>query len=773
MDENLVPFKEEFYKECNTINIFLNLLGEIQTQIEFFGYICEKDIKIILERAEYGLKYFKIFKKNIEVYKDEPSNLFLIESMIVKYVYLYHSTFKNIYQNFAPMIKKSIEPITQNIKNTKSNILNHSVSMLKQISQTKNRKDLNKYMTETLELMMINTFKSLFNFYQLILIFSKKKNDMYQKIKTKTEEIFKSEEINIIISEISERSYAQKYKINYESLHFGNNIYKALFSDDSYDAIKLSKSYLNYTLVFIKCIQIRKKLIKELRIYFDVFQKKEKEQVDKFKKVCERITLQTKSLSYSSQGIINSWNLIFSSWNSIYTNIVNYLQFFEEIFNPKLIKIINECNEEYKTFEKRWEKYSLKINEFRKQYSELSKLGQKPEIITEKKKCEEQLKNYLSIDCNDFLDNNIPLLRESEIKRANDIKDLIDKIISNTMNRYEQYLENSEKEYDNAASIDLFEEVQNIFESQFEFCEIKDTNVFLENLKEKIEQIDFNDKLADNARLSLAEYYEHNDFDEGFDFTQGEIDNPFGPAIKENEEKMISFNEDKNLVNSKIGKVMEEDISSIPFNEKNNEMINLNINNNVTPSFHMKNSGNGNNINNKNFEENDLASDINIINNLNDKFNEQINKKIGNNNNIQRLIDINEEFEEKIESNIKNEILNNKTFNNIDNNENIEEKKDIENNKNDYNNLDEQNDNNNLNKKEENNDMNKVIKSENKDQTIQVKDKQAIYYGILGILGLFCLKSLFSSNNVISIDSFLNLVILGIIFFVLYKTQIQ
>ena len=271
----------------------------------------------------------------------------------------------------------------------------------------------------------------------------------------------------------------------------------------------------------------------------------------------------------------------------------------------------------------------------------------------------------------------------------------------------------------------------------------------------------------------MAEYYEHNDFDEGFDFTQGEIDNPFGPAIKENEEKMISFNEDKNLVNSKIGKVMEEDISSIPFNEKNNEMINLNINNNVTPSFHMKNSGNGNNINNKNFEENDLASDINIINNLNDKFNEQINKKIGNNNNIQRLIDINEEFEEKIESNIKNEILNNNTFNNIDNNENIEEKKDTENNKNDYNNLGEQNDNNNLNKKEENNDMNKVIKSENKDQTIQFKDKQAIYYGILGILGLFCLKSLFSSNNVISIDSFLNLVILGIIFFVLYKTQIQ
>ena len=771
MDENLVPFKNEFYKECNTINIFLNLLGEIQTQIEFFGYICEKDIKIILERAEYGLKYLKIFKTNLELYKDEPSNLFLIEKKLIKYVYIYYSIFKNTNQGFVTTIKKNIEPITQNIKNTKKNILSHSISMLKQITQTKNRKDLNKYMVETLELMMINTFKSLFNFYQLILIFSKKKNDMYQKIKTKTEEIFKSEEVNIIINEISERSFAQKYKINYESLHFGNNLYKELFSDDNYEAVKLSKSYLNYTLVFIKCIQIRKKLIKELRIYFDVFQRKEKEQVDKLKKVCEKITLQTKSLSYSSQGIINSWNLIFSSWNSIYTNIVNYLQFFEEIFNPKVIKIINECNEEYKTFEKRWEKYSSKINEFRKNYSELSKLGKKPEAISDKKKCEEQLKNYLSIDCTDFLDNNIPLLRENEIKRANDIKDLIDKIISNTMDRFELYLENSEKEYDNAASIDLFEEVQNIFESQFEFCEIKDTNNFLENLKEKIEKIDFDDKLADNARLSLAEYYEHNDFDEGFDFTQGEIDNPFGPAVKENEEKEISFNEDKNMIKSKIGKANEEEISSIPFNEKNNEMINLNLkNNNITPSFHMKDSGNENNINIKNFEENDLVSDINIINNLNDKFNEQINKKISKNNNIQKIIDIDEEIEDKYESNTKNEIIGNKSTNNIDNN--IDEEKD--NNKNNDNfNLDEQNDKNNINEKYEKNDVNKVIKPENKDKINQIKDKQTVYYGILGILGLFCLKSLFSSNNIISIDSLLNIIILGIIFFVLYKTQFQ
>ena len=86
--------------------------------------------------------------------------LFLIEKKLIKYVYIYYSTFKNTNQGFVTTIKKNIEPITQNIKNTKKNILSHSISMLKQITQTKNRKDLNKYMVETLELDKIKVFKN-------------------------------------------------------------------------------------------------------------------------------------------------------------------------------------------------------------------------------------------------------------------------------------------------------------------------------------------------------------------------------------------------------------------------------------------------------------------------------------------------------------------------------------------------------------------------------------------------------------------------------------
>ena len=550
------------------------------------------------------------------------------------------------------MIKSYISKVNSSIEATRKNILNHSLSMLKQTLETNNRNDLSKYMKETLELIMIKTFKSLFNFFQLILINSKKRNNFFQSIKAKAEDKLKKEEINIVINEMSERNYAKKNKINYEPLHFGTNAYKELLSDETGDIMELSKSYLNYTLVFLRCIQIRKKLIKELKIFFNVTQKKEEEQISRYKKICGKITILTKSLTYSSQGIINSWNLIFSSWNSIYTNFVNSLQFEAEIFNPKLIKIIDECNEEYKNFEKRWEKYSSKIKELQNDYTKYSKSDDNPENISFKKIAEEKLKDYLSIDCTDFLDNNVPIIRENEIKRANDIKDLSDKIKSNTSNTLEQYLENSEKEFDKAASIELFEEIQNIFENQIEICEIKNPENFLEKVRESIEKIDFNDKLADNARLSLAEYYEHNNFEEDFDISKTvteKTENPFGNAVsiknEINEDDILSFNEPKNLDKLNIGKMKEEEISSIPKNEKNLDMINLNnlnIINEKTPDFHLEKNEDKNKIN---FDENDLNSDIKIINNLYNKFNENNNKKLKKFTVLNGNIDMNEEIE--------------------------------------------------------------------------------------------------------------------------------
>ena len=284
-------------------------------------------------------------------------------------------------------------------------------------------------------------------------------------------------------------------------------------------------------------------------------------------------------------------------------------------------------------------------------------------------------------------------------------------------------------------------------------------------MRENIEKIDFDDKLADNARLSLAEYYEHNNFDEEFDISNTvteKTENPFGNAItiknEINDDEIMSFNEAKNLDKLSIGKMKEEEISSIAQNEKNLDIINLNnlnIINEKTPAFHIEK-----NAEDKNFEENDLNSDIRIINNLYNKFNEKNNKKI----NKLANIDINEELEsDESETNNKKPNLNI-----INENEKIKEN--LENNNINTNNTIKNDIIDNKPKIQSNNNK---IENKKIETNVKVQDKQTLYFGILGILGLFCLKSLFSTKNIFSADSFLNVIILGIISFVFYKTQFQ
>ena len=234
MEESLLIYKDTFYKECNIIDFFVKSLDEIKTQIEFYGYICEKDFKIFSYIAENGLKHLEILKENISEYKDEPSHLFLIQNeLLIKVLHIFFSACKKLFPDCLKSIKLSISPLCQHLENTKNDIINHSLSMLKQSIKNKNKDELIKYLKETIELVMINVFKGLFNMFQLILIYSKKKNNLFLTIKNEFEQKINSDEIDIIINDISERKYAQKYKINYEPIHFGNNVYKTLLTDES------------------------------------------------------------------------------------------------------------------------------------------------------------------------------------------------------------------------------------------------------------------------------------------------------------------------------------------------------------------------------------------------------------------------------------------------------------------------------------------------------------------------------------------------------------
>ena len=439
MEEGLLPYKDSFYKECNLIDFFIKTLNEIKAQIDFYGYLCEKDFQLFSHKAERIIKNVGVLKTNISSVKDEPSNLYLLQTQCLKLLQIYYSTFQKLYPDILNSVKASIGPISKNLENAKKNVLNHSVSMLKQSSKNYKKKELNKYLKETIEIIMIQTFKGLFNLHQLILIHSKKKNILYLTIKNKIQEKISSEEINLVINDVSERKYAEKFKINYEPIHFGNNVYKTFLTDESNDVLQLSKSYLNYTMVFIKCIQIRKKIIKEMRVFTDVLRKKNEDLVDNLKKTCQKITLKTKKFIHSSRGIINSWNLIFSSWNSIYAGNRIFQQYLEEVCSSNLTKHIEDCNEEYKKFEKKWEKYADKINDLRNKYIKFNNRNLKKEEnkekleeeLKEKKKREEKLKNYLTIDCSDFLDNNIPVLRDSELKRLNEVKELSERFKTN------------------------------------------------------------------------------------------------------------------------------------------------------------------------------------------------------------------------------------------------------------------------------------------------------------------------------------------------------
>ena len=856
MEEALLPYKDNFKKECNIIDFFVKILNEIKTQIEFYGYICEKDFQLFSHKAERIIKNVGILKKNISSFKDEPSNLYLLENQCLKFLQIYYSTFQKLYPDILTSVKTSIAPIAQNLENAKKNVLNHSVLTLKHCSKNYNKKELNKYLKETIEIIMINAFKGLFNLHQLILIHSKKKNNLYLTIKNTIQEKISSEEVNMVINDVSERKYAEKFKINYEPIHFGNSVYKTLLSDESNDVLQLSKSYLNYTMVFIKCIQIRKKIIKEMRIFTDVLRKKNEDLVLNLKKICEKITLRTKKFIHSSHGIINSWNLIFSSWNSIYTGNRIFQQYLEEVCSSNLTKHIEDCNEEYKKFEKKWEKYADKIKDLRNKYikynnKKITKEEDKEKVeeeLKEKKKREEKLKNYLTIDCSDFLDNNIPVLRDSELKRLNEVKNLSEKFKTNIKKKLEEYLENTENEYDNAAQIDIFEEIRIMFENQLESLEINDMETYMENLKNKITSIDFNDDLAESARKSLAEYYDHNnDFDDGLDLSGDNIENPFnGNIIKYNDIESSNL-EDKELMLDKIGQFKDDELSSIKKSKKSlNELNNIKEVNNEykTPSFNdinssEKNKINSNNDNQQNIDEFNIANNLNnrftmgaIINddnnNINNNFNEKINqikdlnmkkkRRISihdSKKNIENLagntlcslrggnIDINDEIDnvndvsnnnleknEQVESDdsfpsindnqnindneinalspIKsNKLKNTKKMNHLYLNEEdiINEKEELEN----FGIEDKK-----INKESEGNHTNSGIKNINNiNNKYKGQDNQTLYYGILCILGLFCLKSLFSTNTFFSADSFLNVVIIGFIGFIMYKTQFK
>ena len=364
-----------------------------------------------------------------------------------------------------------------------------------------------------------------------------------------------------------------------------------------------------------------------------------------------------------------------------------------------------------------------------------------------------------------------------------------------------------------------------MFEGQFESLEInEDMETYMESIKEEISKINFNDDLADNARMSLAEYYDHNDLDDGFDCSGGEITNPFGNKIIEEDNKEYNLNKD--MINGKIGALKDEELSSIIDNKNNN----INIENDLDEINYLKNKMSSfqeiKSKEKKRSEINELNNNQNItnneFNNVKGKLNAEESKKINDENtnkkNKKKIIKPKEFIKKSslhdskrridnlagdtlcclrggnIDMNNDLESFNDQNFDEIkeDGFDDLNIKKNITFEGNIispiYSNKDvitqaninyEEKENENITGLNENlphfdknnkikndiNDKNKII------QKINRQDNTTLNYAILSIIGLFCLKSLFSSNNFFSSDSFLNIVILAVIGFIMYKTQ--
>jgi hypothetical protein len=260
----------------------------------------------------------------------------------------------------------------------------------------------------------------------------------------------------------------------------------------------------------------------------------------------------------------------------------------------------------------------------------------------------------------------------------------------------------------------------------------------------------------------------------------------FNKINDENNKKDINY-----IYKENLNKNLNSDFNELPAGENNNLNFNEKLEENIIPNIQKKASlhdskrrienlagttlcclrgGNidiNNEIDNINVDPNDIVENKNEVYEIS-KNNDPLIKKDDKNKNSPTENKNKEKIDtklntEEISFNKKNlkdkskEIKQIFTFNNENNIQSNNKIDDKINNEQNIINL----------KKVDNNENNINIKN------IRIQDKQTLHYGILGILGLFCLKSLFSTNNIFSADSFLNVVILGLISFIIYKTHVK
>ena len=672
INEDLAPFEKDFYQECLKIKFFCSSLKEIKFQIEFLEKICGKELEIYEKQSSKMPILINSFNESIFNLSSEPSNLITIITDLVSLINTHFSFMRIGLVDSYKILQNNIPPITKTLDVYNSDILKKSISLMKECSQTLNKENLNKFLNQTLELVILNIFKGLVYMHQFFVLYSKAKNDLNLGIKNTTEEKYNNQIIDIVIDDFSERKLAKEILgINYEPLHFGNHNYDIMLGNDSENIISLCDSYYYYGQIFIKCIKIRKKIITQFKkLIKDILRQSPNNIIEKILHIKDKIQKTKEGFKILGIGTEKSWDLLITSWTYLYNTMNNFSQFYQEVGMLDLKENPYGQKEDYKAFENEWTKLSKKIIELRNKYAKYYTPEKKREIKQNQKEYKEfiekekQIKTFLNGECYDFLNTNVPIIREMEKNKANEIQEICYRFKKIMKKNNEENLENSNIELQNSALFDIYQEIKDIFNKHNNMLKIKDLDDYIEQLKEKMLDIDFEqDNLIQNVKSSLENYFKKSE----------ELNNSL--TKKSFIDNSIDSLKELQIENEKNKKIENKD-------ESDNFMINNNIKINNNNDISSLNSTSTNHMNSGNiFKYKIQSKEINLNNEQNKSNNINIPKLNLNseNKNDSNLKDINNEYSLPFIKDIDSENLEiNLNNNNIIKENNLKDKDDKE-----------------------------------------------------------------------------------------------
>ena len=674
LNEELAPYEKDFNNECSKIKLFCSSLKEIKFQIELLEKICGKELEIYEKQASIILNLLKSFNENIFTLNSEPSNLFIIISDLITLIdtnFLYMRLgLIDCYTNF----KNNIPIITKSLDDVHNEIYIKSISLLKESRQKNSKENLNDYLNQIIETVVINIFKGLVYMHQLFFMYSKAKNDLNIKIKNTSEEKSNNKVIDIVINDFSERKLAKEnLGIHYEPLHFGNHNYDILVRNDSENILSLCDSYLYYGQIFIKCIKIRKKLISQFqKLMKDILTQSPEKITEKIIHIRDKIQKTKENFKILGFGTDKSWDLLISSWTQLYNTINIFFVFYKEVVMNDLKENGNGKNDEYKAFEDEWAKISKKIIELRNKYKKYYTPEKKSEIKENQKELkqflekENQIKLFLNGECYDFLNSNVPIIREAEKQKAVKIQEYCLRFKKFMNKTNEENIKNSLCELENSSSIDIYQEVKDIFNKQNNILKIKDIDNYMEQLKSKIlSKLDFEqDNLSQNFKYSLDNYFKKSEelnglinislSDSAFESLKEFQSENDGNNINEKENNNINNNPKINnndiisLPSTSLNKINSDLISKSNFQSKEiitnlqNNYLNINTNKTINEQKENITTNNNNNSSSKIINESSFIKDINSENLPINLIDNNINTQLAYLNNLENGKHINE-----------------------------------------------------------------------------------------------------------------------------------